>query len=818
MIVTGPENETGYHPQAENSAPIPQSPGDERRLPLAWLAIPLLLLAVVVLAFVKPTVAYPLPYVLMGLNLFFLTLVSLVICYLLARTFLLRGTPALLLLGCGVLMWAFSAAGAALASKEDVNVYITIHNSGAFVAAVCHVSGALMFVRKVRRARTPGLWLTLGYGFAAGVVVLLAGLAWEGKTPLFFVQGQGGTALRQVALGTSVVMFVVSAVLLGGKARHPYSPFFYWYSLALGLIAVGLFGVMTQASAGSLLGWVGRGSQYLGGVYMLVAALASVRESGLLKVPLEAALEESNERFKALAAATFEGIAVTEAGFFTDANDQFLDMIGYSREEVLGMEIGRLVPAADRQRVLENIRRGRESWIEHEVVRKDGRVIVVEAHGRNIQYQGRSVRFTAIRDITERKRMEDKLRNSERLYRAIGESIDYGVWVCAPDGRNIYASESFLKLVGLTQEQCSEFGWGSVLHPDDAERTISAWKECVRTGGKWDVEHRFRGVDGQWHYILARGVPVYDQQGKISCWAGIDLDISSLKSAQARLEETGQTLQAEVTERKEAERALQQAQTALKAHADDLEKIVARRTSKLQEAVAELEHFSYAIAHDLRAPLRAMQGFADLLQDECNACPSNGAAEYMRRIRVAASRMDELITDSLDYSKAARQELTLAPVDLVQLLNGMVETYPNLQPEKADIQISSELPPVLGNEAALTQCFSNLLGNAVKFAKAETKAHIRIWAEAPTPVSQGGGAKPGSARVRVWVEDDGIGIPQESLDRIFGLFQRATTTYEGTGLGLAIVRKVAQRMGGEVGVESELGKGSRFWVDLAKAP
>jgi PAS domain S-box-containing protein len=138
-------------------------------------------------------------------------------------------------------------------------------------------------------------------------------------------------------------------------------------------------------------------------------------------------------------------------------------------------------------------------------------------------------------DITQRKLAEAALERSERLYRAIGESIDYGVWVCEPDGRNIYASPSFLKLVGLTQEQCSNFGWGDVLHPDDAARTIAAWKECVRTGGTWDIEHRFRGVDGQWHPILARGVPVRDQQGRVTCWAGINLDISRLKQTEAEV-------------------------------------------------------------------------------------------------------------------------------------------------------------------------------------------------------------------------------------------------------------------------------------------
>ncbi|MBT0654400.1 PAS domain-containing protein [Geomobilimonas luticola] len=123
----------------------------------------------------------------------------------------------------------------------------------------------------------------------------------------------------------------------------------------------------------------------------------------------------------------------------------------------------------------------------------------------------------------------------EAVYRAIGESIDYGVWVCAPDGRNTYASESFLALVGMTQEQCSSFGWGDVLHPDDAEKTVAAWKECVRTGGTWDMEHRYRGVDGEYHDILARGVAVKDERGKVLCWAGINLDISSFKHVQKEL-------------------------------------------------------------------------------------------------------------------------------------------------------------------------------------------------------------------------------------------------------------------------------------------
>jgi signal transduction histidine kinase len=290
----------------------------------------------------------------------------------------------------------------------------------------------------------------------------------------------------------------------------------------------------------------------------------------------------------------------------------------------------------------------------------------------------------------------------------------------------------------------------------------------------------------------------------------------------------------DLTERKRAEEELWKAKEQLRQHANDLEKIVASRTAKLHETIAELEHFSYAIVHDMRAPLRAMQGFASMLEEECADCQRPLSKEYFRRIKTASRRMDQLIADCLSYSKAANQELALEPVDLFQLIDGLVQTYPNLQPDKADIQIEPALPTVLGNEAALTQCFSNLLDNAVKFAKPGTKPQIRVWAESvhsppstvqsleleagPWPAvrspASGGEVGESASSVRIWIEDNGIGIPKPAQQRIFGMFQRATADHEGTGLGLAIVRKVVERMGGRVGVESVPGQGSRFWVEL----
>lgn len=255
-----------------------------------------------------------------------------------------------------------------------------------------------------------------------------------------------------------------------------------------------------------------------------------------------------------------------------------------------------------------------------------------------------------------------------------------------------------------------------------------------------------------------------------------------------------------------AHQRLQQAQSELQAHAETLEQAVAARTARLQEAIGELEQMSYSMVHDMRAPLRAIQSFGGMLEDEAGPGLTAQCRNYIQRMRIAAGRMDALVRDVLNYSKVVREELPLSPVNVVQLLRGILDTYPSLQSVEADIQLDPSIPPVLGNEGALTQCFANLLNNAVRFAKPGFKPRINITGE------------PRHAKVRICVADEGVGIPQELQEKVFRMFQRLNHSQEGTGMGLAIVRKATERMGGKVWVESEPDRFTRIYLEFAAAP
>jgi len=424
-------------------------------------------------------------------------------------------------------------------------------------------------------------------------------------------------------------------------------------------------------------------------------------------------------------------------------------------------------------------------------------------------------------------RTAEALRQTADQRRLAIESGNVGTWDFNLATGQVFWDERCRAIFGTAPARMQYEAILAIIHPEDQARVDAAVKQATSpdSSGAYEIEYRVVWADRTTHWVLAKGQAYFEGTGRerrAVRFIGTVMDISERK----QLEE------------------------ALAGRRAELERLVAERTAKLKETISELEHFSYAIIHDMRAPLRAMQGFAAMLEGEFAACLPPKGLDYFRRIQTASKRMDRLITDSLQYSITVRAELPLGPVDVPALLRGIIESYPNLHPPAADVRVEIGELKVRANEAALTQCFSNLLGNAVKFVAPGVKPKIRVWAEEAKseerrvesgedgaklieqePETALRGRATGPARwpsespplaprpspppsVRIWVEDNGIGIHRIFQAHIFDLFQRGTNLQEGTGMGLAVVRKAVQRMGGKVGVESEPGMGSRFWIEL----
>ncbi len=388
-------------------------------------------------------------------------------------------------------------------------------------------------------------------------------------------------------------------------------------------------------------------------------------------------------------------------------------------------------------------------------------------------------------EITERIRAEAAVGESEERFHAIADNIPQLAWMADGEGHFSWFNRAWFTYTGTTLKDNLGDGWKAVYHPDYVQGASAKLEHSLRDGLDWEDTFPLRGQDGQYRWFLSRMNGIRDESGKVVRFFGTNTDVTALREAQTRLAE---------------------ALDIIARRAEELEKTVAERTGKLRETIGELEAFSYSISHDMRAPLRAMQSFADILIQECSDQLSEDGKEYIRRIATAAERMDALIRDLLVYSRVVRADLPLDDVDLSALLRGIVEDYPQFNAAGADISIIHPLPHVRGNASSLTQCLSNLVGNAVKFVAPGVRPTVRIWAEVR------------GQRVFLFVKDNGIGIDPQLHEKIFTIFYRNSRDYEGTGIGLAIVYRAVQRMGGEVSVVSEPGKGSTFQLELAKAP
>jgi PAS domain S-box-containing protein len=381
-------------------------------------------------------------------------------------------------------------------------------------------------------------------------------------------------------------------------------------------------------------------------------------------------------------------------------------------------------------------------------------------------------------------RSEVELEQQKEWFRVTLSSIGDGVIVTDREGRVVFMNREAERLTGWTAVEAllnplpSVFRLIDEATRDRMENPVSqvfAQQKVVDIG----KQALLIGRHGQEWPIEDTAAPILNGEGQMLGVVLVFHDATDIRSAQRALEE----------------------------HSEELERKVDERTATLRQAVADLEAFSYTVSHDLRSPLRAMQGFAEAVLEDYGTKIDEQGRDYLVRIKNAAQRLDRLIQDLLSFTRLSRQDVPLVELDLDRMTREIIEHYPNLHRPAAEVTIEGTLPHVMGQEAALTQVLSNLLGNAVKFVKAGTTPQVRIWADERAD------------RVRLWIEDNGIGIAPGDVDRIFSMFVRVneSSAYGGTGVGLAIVKKAVDTMQGTVGNEPAPQGGTRFWVELRSA-
>lgn len=349
--------------------------------------------------------------------------------------------------------------------------------------------------------------------------------------------------------------------------------------------------------------------------------------------------------------------------------------------------------------------------------------------------------------------------------------------------------------------------WARRVHPDDLQRAEDSLNEAITGGPPYNVEFRVIWPDATERWLLAKGeIIAYDAQGQPLRMIGVNIDI---------------------TERKESEEQMAAMNLRLQDLNINLEEMVTQRTDvlnktnvELQRSNQELQDFAYVASHDLQEPLRKIQAFGNLLEEEYGQALGDGGA-YLERMRNAATRMRTLINDLLTFSRVTTKASPFSPVDLAAVTHEVIDDLgPRIQAAQGTVEIGG-LPTIEADPAQIYQLLQNLIANALKFQRPGVPPVVKISAimeeeEHEEPEERETTENPGSQRCVLFVEDNGIGFDEKYLDRIFTVFQRlhGKSEYEGTGIGLAVVRKIVERHDGTVTAKSVIGQGTTFIVTL----
>ncbi len=376
-----------------------------------------------------------------------------------------------------------------------------------------------------------------------------------------------------------------------------------------------------------------------------------------------------------------------------------------------------------------------------------------------------------------RRRMsEEALRGSRDEMRQLIKAMPDIAWTACPDGSLDGYNRRFYEYTGLEEGAGRSWAWKGVVHQDDLPKVLETWNLALQEGRPVEMEYRLRRADGAYRWHSSRARPVRDSQGQVRKWIGTMLDITQRKEAECRLVEAKETMERHVRE----------------------------RTAQLETANRELEAFTYSVSHDLRAPLRAMDGFSQALLKEYGGALDADGKEYLKRIVSASKKMSGLIEALLRLSRLTRASLHKKTIDLTAMCKSIAEELQQREPEREIRFEIREGLEAFGDPHLIQDVLQNFLENAWKFTKHRKPALIEVG------YHREGGKK------AFFVRDNGVGFDMNYVEKLFGAFQRLhrVDDYPGTGIGLASIQRILHRHGGNAWAEAEEGKGATFFFTL----
>jgi len=472
-------------------------------------------------------------------------------------------------------------------------------------------------------------------------------------------------------------------------------------------------------------------------------------------------------------------VAEADTGQIVLWNPAATEIFGYSPTEALELRIDDLVPDRLKAQHRAGLDRYRETghgpYVDSRVlldlpaVHKTGEEIRIEMSLAPVSQiddaaAGGRLALAIIRDITERKRIEERLRESEERFRALIQNALDIIMVTDADGTIRYMSPSVERMLGYRPEEMLGTNTADYVHPDDLEKGFKELAEALAKPGVHPVavETRVRHKDGTWRWL-----------------EGIANNLLEDPSVRGLVFN-----HRDVTERKQAEREL------------------ARRAAELASSNAELEQFAYSVAHDLRAPLRGISGFSQvLLEDYADGLDEKGR-DYLRRVVIAGQRMGRLIDGLLELSRVTRAEIRYETVDLSSLVEGIAEELKQSDPERRVEFVIEKGLVAEGDRQLLRVALENLLSNAWKFTEKRARIEFGVAKHEGAPA--------------YFVRDNGVGFDMAYTDKLFGVFQRlhGPDEFEGTGIGLAMAARIVQRHGERMWAEGKVGRGATIYFTL----